>query len=168
MTRPDWDTWFLRGAEWASERGACSRSQVGAMVIDPETHDIIEPGYNGAPSGHPDCLDGACPRGRHYLKKQPFHRGTAWGELDHPGYCACGNPWPCPEAVAPGSSYDNCIAVHAESNALLRAGRRSRGAWMYLTRAPCHDCRKLIMGAGIAQVVWMERGVKRTWVITTA
>jgi dCMP deaminase len=156
-SRPDWDRWFLNGAEWASQRGACSRRQVGAMLIDPVTKDIIEPGYNGPPAGHPDCLSGACPRGRHYQD-----RVDNWA-----GLCHCGSVWPCPEAVEPGSSYDTgpgaCIALHAEQNAIIRAGRRARGAWLYITDAPCGGCKKLIMGAGIVRVIWEEEGVMVSW-----
>jgi len=130
--RPSWDEWFLRGAEWASERGACSRRQVGALIIDPVSHDIIEPGYNGPPSGHPDCLQGACPRAT--------------------------------SGVEPGSSYDTgpgrCIAIHAELNAIIRAGRRARGAHMYLTHEPCDGCMKAIMGSGIVRVAWRHDNQK--------
>jgi dCMP deaminase len=145
--RPDWNLFFLNGARWVASRGDCTRRQVGAMIIDPDTHDVIEPGYNGPPAGEPGCLSaGACPRGRH------FHRS--------PAFCACGGLWPCKDAVEPGSSYDTgpgrCIAIHAEANALLRAGRRSRGAWMYLTEKPCDGCMKLIKGAGIVRVIWPE------------
>ena len=158
--RPGWDDWFLNGAEWASQRGACTRRQVGAMLVDPDTHDVIEPGYNGAPAGHPDCLQGACPRGQHFQR------------IDFPGWlvqpvCRCGSAWPCTHAVELGSSYDTgpgaCIALHAEQNAIIRAGRRARGAWLYLTHVPCDGCRKLIMGAGITRVIWREEGAKKEW-----
>lgn len=67
-------------------------------------------------------------------------------------------PWPCSEAVKPGSSYDtgkgSCIALHAEQNASLRAGVRARGAWMYLTDEPCDACWRLLKGAGFAMIKW--------------
>ena len=43
--------------------------------------------------------------------------------------------------------------VHAEINALLDAGNRSRGANMYITHHPCRDCAKVIAAAGIKCVV---------------
>lgn len=133
------------------------------MIIDPETRDVIEPGYNGAPAGHPDCLDGACPRGRHRPHIVIEH-GLYTGKVIEEQRCAWdGQLWPCSDSSVPGSNYDNCIAIHAEANAIIRAGRRARGAWMYLTHGPCDGCRKLIMGAGITRVVWRENGETREW-----
>ena len=143
--RPGWSDYFLGIADAVSARGDCTRRQVGAVLADPDTHDLIETGYNGPPAGQPGCLSaGACPRGRHY------QLGLC--------SCACGKPWPCDEAVAPGSSYDTgpraCIAIHAEANALLRAGKNARGAHLYLTTEPCGGCMKLIQGAGVVRVIW--------------
>jgi len=63
----------------------------------------------------------------------------------------------CPRrlsGVEPGSDYSNCVAVHAEANALLYCDREDLiGATLYITRAPCYACSKLIDGAGIARVV---------------
>jgi len=56
--------------------------------------------------------------------------------------------------VAPGSSYDNCVAIHAEANALLYCDRVDLiGATLYVTREPCYGCRKLINGAGVERIV---------------
>lgn len=89
-------------------------------------HRIIATGYNGAPAGKPGCLVGACPRGR--LTEDE-----------------------CP----PFSPYDNCIAVHAEANALLYADRdKCEGATLYITCEPCSDCSKLIAASGVYFVVF--------------
>lgn len=146
--RPEWGQYFLTIADAVSRRGDCTRRQVGAVLVG-EDHRIIETGYNGVPSGQPGCLSaGACPRGRHY--KVPGIYETQ--------ECACGNDWPCPESVAPGSSYDTgpgmCIATHAELNALLLAGIRSRGAVMYVSEPPCDGCKKAMASAGVACVMW--------------
>ena len=87
---------------------------------------LISSGYNGAPPLQPHCIDGACPRGR------------LTGAL--------------PE------DYEKypCIAVHAEANALLRAGRDAENAVLYCTDRPCLQCQNLIMAAGIFLVVWPE------------
>jgi dCMP deaminase len=151
--RPSWSQYFLGIADAVSARGDCTRRQVGAVLVDPITKDLIETGYNGAPAGMPGCLSaGACPRGRHYLTVRDPGEYCGWDE------CACGAVWPCDEAVAPGSSYDTgpgaCIAIHAEANALLRAGKKARGALLYLTTEPCGGCMKLIRGAGVLHVIW--------------
>lgn len=127
-TRLSWDEYFLGIAEAVSRRADCSRRQVGAVVVDEENR-IVSTGYNGSPPGGPSCLGGECPR-------------------------ATSN-------VDPGSSYDTgpgmCVAVHAEMNALLYAGRdRTNGSTLYVTDAPCDGCRKPIEAAGIVKVVWPQ------------
>ncbi len=156
--RPTWDEYFLDGARWAAGRADCTRRKVGCVIVDPATHDVIQPGYNGSPAGSPGCLQGACPRGRHYAVVVDA------GERSGYDMCACGNPWPCSETVDPGSSYDTgpgaCISIHAEANAIIRTGNLCRGMVMYCTHEPCGGCVKLIHGAVIIRAVWPdeERG----------
>lgn len=150
MTRPDWDEWFLGIAQAVAARGDCTRSQVGAVIA--KDHELIQPGYNGAPPGQPGCLTaGACPRGRHYYVGRA---GPGWT----PTLCACGLAWPCPDAATPGQGdYGDCHAVHAEANAIIRAGRdRCIGATIYVTRKPCDPCFRLILAAGIVRVIWPD------------
>jgi dCMP deaminase len=127
-SRPSWDTYYLGIAQAVAVRADCTRRKVGALVVQGDR--IVSTGYNGAPSGDPGCLTaGACPRGQ-----------------------------ASKEAVLPGSSYDTgagaCIALHAEQNAILRAGLECRGSTLYLTDAPCDGCRRLIKGSGIRRVLW--------------
>jgi dCMP deaminase len=157
--RPDWEDYFLVIARAVARRGDCTRRQVGAILIDPETHDIIQTGYNGAPPNEPGCLTaGACPRGQHY--ELP---GQLRGQLED-SVCACGNPWPCPQYVESYAPYDAglgmCIAIHAEENILLRAGKLARGTYMYVTHCPCHVCIRLLTGAGVAKVIWPGHEIK--------
>jgi len=78
----------------------------------------------------------------------------------HPG---CQN---CPRRSIPvGStqSYDNCVALHAEQNAIIYCNREDmQGATIYVTRMPCITCTKLIMGSGMDVAVWpgMRVGVQ--------
>lgn len=64
------------------------------------------------------------------------------------------------DEVLPGSSYDTgpgaCIALHAEQNAIIRAGLEARGATLYITHPPCDGCARLIEGAGIVKVIYPE------------
>jgi dCMP deaminase len=133
--RPDWDTYYLGIARAVSIRADCTRRKVGAIIVQGDR--IVSTGYNGAPTGKPGCLTkNACPRGRLSVLE-----------------------------VTPGSSYDTgsgaCIALHAEQNAILRAGLDCRGATLYLTDAPCDGCARLIEGAGISRVVFPED--PRSW-----
>jgi len=75
--------------------------------------------------------------------------------------CICGKPWPCPEAVEPGSSYDTgpgfCGAVHAEINAIMDSSRQERaGATMYISEEACIGCLKIIACSGVVRVVWPQ------------
>lgn len=146
MDRPDWDSYFLAIAGTVSLRADCTRRQVGAVIV--KDHRIVSTGYNGAPAGNAGCLGGACPRGKHYLK-------PVFSYPDEFDFCACGEAWPCPKASEPGSNYSNCVAIHAEANALLYARWQDcQGSTIYITDEPCSDCSKLITGAGIKVLVW--------------
>ena len=49
--------------------------------------------------------------------------------------------------------------LHAEANAIkkiARSGNNSDGATLYVTAAPCIECAKLIIQAGIKRVVYSE------------
>ena len=53
-----------------------------------------------------------------------------------------------------GLSYDDCVAVHAETNALLRAdATRLAGGAAYVTSCPCFACAKNLANSGVALVV---------------
>jgi dCMP deaminase len=85
---------------------------------------IISTGYNGAPPGQPSCLDGACPRAATAVPS-----GTAYGA-------------------------SGCVAIHAEANAIIRAGRdRCINATIYVNHNPCDLCLPLIIAAGIGYIV---------------
>jgi dCMP deaminase len=67
----------------------------------------------------------------------------------------------CPrlyEGSPNGSSYDNCIAIHSEANALLHSNYVDYrdGGTMYVNGPPCFSCAKLIANSGLARVVYME------------
>jgi dCMP deaminase len=156
------DAYFLGIARAVGAGAKCTRRHVGAIIVDENKH-IVATGKNGSPPGHPECIDGACPRGLHYEvpaqvtltdgDKPIWGIAPTWSTM-----CAHGGPWPCPDSVAPSSSYDTgkgtCIAVHAEANALLNRTTVSvKGATMYVTDKPCDGCLRLIHGAQISRVV---------------
>lgn len=144
MIRPDWDDWAMFIARAWARRGDCTRRQVGAVIFDRD-HRQVGAGYNGAPPGMPGCLEGACPRGRHY---------PVSAAADERARCACGDALPCSVDVAPGSDYGNCISLHAEVNAVVDAGRRAAtGGTIYVTEQPCSWCFKVIQAAGIVIVI---------------
>ncbi len=116
----DWDRYFLNIAIETARRSNCVRRQHGAVIV--KKRRICATGYNGPPSGHAHCDEGACPRAR----------------SDTPS----------------GWSHDNCIAIHAEANALLYSSPAEReGATIYITGVPCFSCAKLIANSGVDEVV---------------
>ncbi|CCV65837.1 Deoxycytidylate deaminase [Paracholeplasma brassicae] len=44
--------------------------------------------------------------------------------------------------------------VHAEANAILNATQNLKGATIYVTLFPCHECVKLIIQSGITELVY--------------
>lgn len=70
------------------------------------------------------------------------------------GHCDAGA---CPRALTESVAnfgYDNCVAIHAEANALLFADHGDRdGSTLYSSAAPCFSCAKLIANSGITEVV---------------
>jgi dCMP deaminase len=116
----DWDRYFLNIAAETARRSNCIRRQHGAVIV--RNRRIRSTGYNGAPSGHPHCDEGACPRAS-------TDAASGWG-------------------------HDNCIAIHAEANAILYSGPEQReGGSIYITGVPCFTCAKLIANSGLAEVV---------------
>lgn len=91
-------------------------------------HRIISTGYNGTPRGIKNCNEGGCPR--------------------------------CAAADESGQNLDQCICAHAEENAIVQAayhGVALRDSMLYCTTSPCLICAKMIITAGIKEVVYDEK-----------
>ena len=125
--------YYLDIAETVLERATCLRRLYGAIIV--KNDEIISTGYNGAPRGRRNCVDmGACTR-----------------EVMQ---------------VPRGERYELCRSVHAEANAIISAARRDLvGSTLYLVgrdassgelladATSCSMCRRLIINAGIRQVI---------------
>jgi dCMP deaminase len=86
---------------------------------------IISTGYNGTPRGTRNCNDGGCPR--------------------------------CNDLAPGGTALAECLCSHGEENAITQAayhGVSLRGGTIYTTFSPCLQCTKLIINAGLAEVVY--------------
>jgi dCMP deaminase len=86
---------------------------------------IVSTGYNGTPRGTRNCNEGGCPR--------------------------------CNSFAESGTRLDECLCSHGEENAITQAayhGVSVRGATLYTTFFPCLFCTKLIINAGIGEVVY--------------
>lgn len=123
--RLSWQEYFLNIATAVSLRADCRRAQHGCVIV--KGNRIVATGYNGSHPGGPSCLAGECPRGL-----------MTPDELAHLS-----------------ADYSNCIALHAEQNAVAYAARRdTEGAIVYITGEPCNMCIKLMRAAGIIRVIW--------------
>lgn len=88
------------------------------------------------------------------------YNGAARGE---PNCCDVGTCWREANNIPHGERYEECVAVHAEDNAISQAGRDAMGATLYLwgeesdgtiiRAAPCMMCERKIKNAGIKEVV---------------
>lgn len=64
---------------------------------------------------------------------------------------------PCDGRYDESGDTSNCIAVHAEANALLQCGDRlQRAVTMYCSTRPCFNCCKLLTNTKIKRIVFIE------------
>ncbi len=86
---------------------------------------IIATGYNGTPRGVKNCSEGGCPR--------------------------------CNHIDPSGKGLDECVCSHAEENAIVQSayhGVSIKDSVIYTTFSPCLMCTKMIINAGIREVVY--------------
>jgi dCMP deaminase len=88
---------------------------------------IVSTGYNGTPRGVKNCSEGGCPR--------------------------------CNNFADSGTKLDECLCSHGEENAIVQSayhGISIKGTTLYTTFSPCLTCAKMIVNAGIVEVVYNE------------
>lgn len=86
---------------------------------------ILSTGYNGVPSGLAHCDEVGC------LREQ---RG-----------------------IPSGTQHELCRGIHAEQNAVIQAARHGTaidGAMVYCTHQPCVLCAKILINAGITEIIY--------------
>lgn len=89
---------------------------------------IIASGYNGGPTGLAHCLDIGCLREK--------------------------------LGIPSGQQHELCRGIHAEQNAIIQAARYGvsiEGATLYCTTQPCTQCTKMLINAGITEIVYAGR-----------
>lgn len=85
---------------------------------------------------------------------------VAVGRNTMPGFPLC-TKGGCPRGkLMPGlgkPDYSDCVAVHAEMNAIMRAGTtQCNGSSLVVNSTPCHLCVRLARGANIAQIIYRD------------
>ncbi len=58
--RLDIDSYFMDISRVVANRSTCLRRQIGAVIV--KGKQIVSTGYNGAPAGHPHCIEVGCAR----------------------------------------------------------------------------------------------------------
>lgn len=127
MERLNINEYYMNIAVQTSLRSTCVRRKVGAIIV--KDNRILSTGYNGAPSGLPNCCDD-CKR----------------------CYRSANN-------IPSGQCLDLCFAVHAEQNSILNAlktGEDLRGATLYVNTYPCSTCAKLSIQVGIRRIYYID------------
>ena len=121
-----WHKRFMEMTELVATWSSCIRRQVGAVIVRDKR--VMTTGYNGAPMGVKTCVEkGECLREK--LK------------------------------IASGTHAETCYAAHAEQNAIIQAAREGislKGCVLYCTHQPCVVCAKMIINAGIKEVIYKE------------
>jgi dCMP deaminase len=88
---------------------------------------VLTTGYNGAPKGLKHCGEVGCVREQNQVES--------------------------------GTRHELCRGVHAEQNAVIQAayfGASIKDATMYTTNFPCVMCAKILVNAGVREVVYKD------------
>jgi dCMP deaminase len=88
---------------------------------------VLTTGYNGAPKGLKHCAEVGCVRQQNNIES--------------------------------GTRHELCRGVHAEQNAVIQAayfGVSIKDATIYTTTYPCVMCTKILVNAGIREVVYKD------------
>ena len=91
---------------------------------------VLTTGYNGSPKGTRHCEELGCIREK--------------------------------EGIPSGTRHELCRGVHAEQNAVIQAayfGVSIKDGIIYTTTFPCSMCAKILINAGIKEVVYSEKYV---------
>ena len=132
------DKRYLRMAHIWAENSYALRLQVGCLMVKERM--IISDGYNGMPSGFQNCCE--------VLK----HADGTTEKFRDPMKLKIAN-----ELEKGSTLVSRPEVLHAEANAITKvakSGNSSVGATIYVTDAPCVNCAKLIIQAGVKRVVY--------------
>ena len=135
---------YMQMAYQTAKLSYAQRRRVGCIIVKDEQ--IVSYGYNGTPHG----FDNRCEEDDiRYYENPDF----AIELEDEHGY-TCENG-----CCTKKDAITKREVLHAESNAITKLAKStmtSDGADLYTTTAPCFDCAKLIIQAGIKRVYYSE------------
>lgn len=156
MERLTRDEYLMEVAHVVARRGTCSRAQVG--VVFAREGRIVATGYNGAPPGVPHCTHESykIPTLEQLTAVDPWPEVPQWLEglpyVQQPAgtvYYFDGRT----VSNAPGCT----VVSHAERNGIAFAAREGialRDTVVFCTHAPCIECARSLLSAGIRSLVF--------------
>lgn len=162
MGRITRDEMLMGVAEVVAKRGTCSRLQVGAIIS--RDGRIIATGYNGAPAGIPHCThdEFIWPTPDKDIEAPDWlaYHFTSDSEMKfatpRPGdHFAWDGRTISMSSGYTGRSFGCGVAEHSERNAIAFAARHGLSldqSEVHVTHAPCLDCSRSIINAGIVKV----------------
>ena len=138
VVRPGDGAWakhdfYMRLAGVVESGAKCLGSRVGAVAVRDDR--VLGMGYNGTPSGYPNCTE------------------------DERGCRRCALRHDAPAAGLTGRLYDICLCVHAEQNVVVTAARFGvalADAWVYTTLQPCFGCLKELMQLRVRGIIFLR------------
>jgi len=122
------DRRYMGMAHTQKQKATCIRMGVGAVIVSNCSQQLIlGKGFNGPPGQCISCASKGCVR--------------------------------IQQGIPSGTRAETCRGLHAEQRALLDALEQEQqviDATLYCTHFPCSICAKLLIGAGIMEVVYRE------------
>ncbi len=119
-----WDCHWQKHIEDLALMSTCCTRHVGGVLV--RGNRVVADGFNGSLPGLLHCDLGGCVR--------------------------CNDP-----AVLSGQDLERCSCVHCEQNIIAycaRFGIPTDNTTLYLPTTPCLDCFKLVVSAGVTEIVY--------------
>lgn len=143
MSRISREELYMGIARLFSQRSTCVRGHVGCVaVVD---NRIVAAGYNGAPSGMPQCDEVGCGGG--VVVREAMFDTLLGGEVPRPAEKQTIREFP-----------NGCTrSIHAELNMISFAAKMGvslDGCTVFSTAGPCLPCAQGLISCGMAKLVY--------------
>jgi dCMP deaminase len=142
MPRIPIDEIYMRIAYQVADLSYAERRKVGCIIV--KDGQIISIGYNGTPHGFENICEEVQVMACDNLNNSAMLEKDGWILSDDNQYT---------------KSITRKEVLHAESNAITKLAKStisSNGTVLYTTTMPCFECSKLIIQAGVVEVVYCE------------
>lgn len=150
-----------------SHCSTCLKRHVGAVITVSRggLEFPVSMGYNENPPRVRTCKsESACYKDEDMISKLRARGKSIYCPKCGKRHTELHEPWNCMKCgtslkawLHPNRNMELCTAIHAEERAILSLGDRSaEGGTLYVTTFPCFQCARLILDAGIKNIVYVE------------